>query len=228
MSINLSGMECDGVGSPSMCAFPRYLLHEDHHCNFCDGIETPSDNKVPMCEECPTTPTDLPPAARGVLRGAEARPTSAEERAPPGKPIGPAPKPYPVEPPANAMDVDDTAPTNDDTAQNNDQRPLAENETEEVFEKVEDDDSVEKPEDDESDYNDEAMLSDSDRSMDTEDDMAQQRALGELVYAAMIDDSCIPKDGIEAHLATSVKRESINFLTEVDKLFQATENIRDR
>ena len=212
-----------------MCILSKYLLHEDHQCGYCDGADTPSD-KTPMCEECPTTPTDRPRAVRGTIRGAEARPTSAEERAPLGKPIGPAPRRFdyvePEEPSARIMDMDGTAATNDDNAQNNDQRPPAENEIEELVEKFEDDDSVETPKDDESDYNDKAMWSDSESDSDTEDEIAQQRAIGELVYAAMIDDSCILEDGIEAQFATSVQRAFIIFWTEVDKKFQATQNPR--
>ena len=111
-------LECDGLGRQSFCTLPKYPLHLDHQCIYCNGNEVPSD-KIPRSEECPTTPKERP--ARGVLHGAEsdrAKPT--EERKLPRKPIGPAPKPFDfVEPEgqsARAMDLDDTAATNYDTA----------------------------------------------------------------------------------------------------------------
>ena len=52
-----------------------------------------------------------------------------------------------------------------------------------------------------------AMDSECDSESDTDDEFQQQWAVGECLYSAMmLDDSCIPEEGIDRKWATGIQR----------------------
>ena len=65
-----------------------------------------------------------------------------------------------------------------------------------------------------------AMDSELDSESDTEDDFEQQWPIRECMCAAMmLDDSCIPADGVDRKYASGTQRVLIEFWTQMDKAY---------